>query len=314
MVRRPWPLVVLAFLHGVAPIFNLAIGAMLTHQAFFHHFKRVMIQSTPLQMFENFLMLPLAGLAIYAFRTWSYFAYLGVIAMSFYFNYLKWDSNPQLFTMGILLACYALNLLTVTYFLLPAVRVAYFNPSLRWWESKPRYPVNILSRLHQGEREFDAEITNISEGGVFIRLSEDALRIGDHIRAQFTIFQIPIELHGRVVHVGDDVRPGYGVQFTEHMTEAMRLNVKRLTQALRIIGVGPRAGRQNWKKDFARWLTGLVTRGEGLMPEQHLPRKEVTTPPKPPLASELAGAADVIVMKQTPKKRNRGGKNKRRAA
>jgi len=56
------------------------------------------------------------------------------------------------------------------YFLLPAVRAAYFNAKLRWWETKPRYLVNIPASFgRKGASSARGTMVNLSEGGAFLK-------------------------------------------------------------------------------------------------------------------------------------------------
>jgi hypothetical protein len=90
------------------------------------------------------------------------------------------------------------------------IRVPYFFPKIRWWESNPRYKLSVPARVkaparaaRQGEAPspemlHEGEIMDLSMGGCFVKLRSD-LRLDDSVSITFKVFGLPVESKGTVV-------------------------------------------------------------------------------------------------------------------
>lgn len=110
------------------------------------------------------------------------------------------------------------------------LRVPYFMPRIRWWESDPRYrlvvPVQIL---RTNGSSIDAEILDISLSGCFVKSRQD-YEEDETMILQFQIFGHPIRCAGTIVWKADSgvTHPkGIGVKFAP-----ITQNQKRLFQAI----------------------------------------------------------------------------------
>jgi hypothetical protein len=166
---------------------------------------------------------------------------------------------------------YGIEIALVSYFMLPAVRATYFNPRVRWWESKPRYELKLPAHLKVGVESLDAQVVNVSEGGVFIRTGRN-LPLGDSVGLRFEILGQAFEVDGRIVHVRKAVDSGAGVDaFWHGMEFAHTFDTSRrfqgLSKALRELGFQDRTPREPLFVSFKDWTSNLLRTGKGLTPD-----------------------------------------------
>ena len=145
MNRKPWPIVILGLMQIIVPIFGVLLSAYLYNMTPFRYL-RVYFEIMPaVKIFEFLFLFPIAGIAILAMRRWSYPFFIIAMLWATYSNIqtsvLDYQSNwGVVYIIGITLV----NFAVVTYFLLPSVRRFYFDERVRWWESKPRFKVEIM--------------------------------------------------------------------------------------------------------------------------------------------------------------------------
>lgn len=209
------------------------------------------------------LGLPVAGVAIYKTNRWSYPIYLFIASAMLISNYLTWLRFPQYFGLGPLILSYLVNLGVVSYFLIPAVRNVYFNPRVRWWESKPRYDVEIPSHAKMGEIDSFGTIQNISEGGLFVQ-TDAILLAGNEIEITFACNGKQYKVPGKVVYPRHAPPPGYGVQF--QLTPEVAHEMKDCIKTLKHSGAHERTGNSNPWQEFKSWFVTVVSTGKGLVP------------------------------------------------
>src|SRR6185295_9173146 len=183
MRRRPWPIVILALLQLLSPVLSVTLLAWKLQTPVRHFVWMLVKYGSASQLFELFGTSLITAAAIWAVKKWSYPVFIGIFAWGAYSNFSVWHQYPQVYSLATLLAVNIVNLGLVSYFLVPAVSAAYFNPRLRWWESKPRYSVDLLGTLKfdppdaPGSRFQEVRITDISEGGVYL-VSKEKLSLG----------------------------------------------------------------------------------------------------------------------------------------
>lgn len=117
------------------------------------------------------------------------------------------------------------------------VRVPYFFPKIRWWESNPRYrlavPVDILRKV--SEENVFGEILDVSMTGCFIKLRGD-LKTDEPVQLRFQVFRLPVEVEGVIVWRSKSTvthPKGVGVKFSgleRPNKRSLRLITKRLKQ------------------------------------------------------------------------------------
>jgi hypothetical protein len=114
----------------------------------------------------------IAGIAVFSVRKWSYPVFL-VSMLWITFQMLR-TFSPHLHITELIFTIILpilFNFLYVSYILLPKVRAAYYDPGLRWWETKPRYVFSTAIKFTIDGEVIDGKMTNISEGGLFALLA-----------------------------------------------------------------------------------------------------------------------------------------------
>lgn len=271
MRNRPWPIVILAITQLLTPFVSIALSAWRLKTPFGLCFYLFVKNGTFTQLFELFGLSAIACVSIYAIKRWSYPVFLAICAWGMISNYLVWAKNPHVYSLTMLIVVNLVNLAVVSYFLLPKVRIPYFNPKIRWWESKPRYRVSLDADIMSdaaGEacpRCQKGSICDISEGGIFLA-SAEALKLGESVFISFTIHHRKVSVHGKVVHQGRPGVRGYGVQFTE-LNRDERRSLREAVRGLELLGYERCNPQVDFLEDFMAWTVTLLKTGEGLVPQ-----------------------------------------------
>lgn len=264
MKKRPWPIVLLAWCQILAPISNVLFSAWLFKMTPKEYLSAMFYNESLLEIADFFLTLPLAGLAIYSVKKWSYPFFMAIMAWTVYYNFDTWKHSQGVISLPILLAAYALNLGITGYFLIPAVRAAYFNPRLRWWESKPRYYINFAGEIEGKFGKKDCTIVNISEGGAMVQTSED-LEPGSTFTLMLTPLQTPVFFKAKIVYRSTADTHSYGAQFV-HNPESLDV-ARKMVRGYDLLGAERRPERGDWMAEFLEWANVLFKTGKGLVPD-----------------------------------------------
>ena len=270
MKSRPWPIVILALLHILAPVGNLFTSAWLQHTSAKSLLWVLLHTENAWGLFDFFCLLPIAGVAIYLCKKWSYPVFLLVAGITVFENFLAWRTAPEVVPLGYVIVTFLLDAIFVAYFVIPNVRKVYMDPRVRWWESKPRYLVDTALSLPAESADAtpnEATIRDFSEGGIFISTSAD-LSPHKHLKLAFTILNIPLEVESKLVYHRKGDAPGYGLQFL-HTRETLKI-ARRIATALKKSKFRERT-EYDWKSDLIVWFVDLIKHGKGIVPE--LPKR-----------------------------------------
>jgi hypothetical protein len=271
MENKPWPLLILAFFHVIEPLTKILFFSIYWQISPFE-FVQIVIEHNSDSMVNTlgfFLFFPIAGFALFAVKKWSLFVFLVIQVWVLIINipYLvDLYQTSQLWLLLSFIGFGLLNIAVVTYLLLPAVRIAYLDPRIRWWEAKPRYSANIPCEI---DGKIQSTVRNISQSGVFITTDMDLpidsdVNLEFILNAELTKFDIKSRAH--VVHkftVGG--HEGYGARFNEFSPENKRL-IKSMIKYLEKSNCQRRPPRRRFS-DLIHWFVTLLTTGKGLLPK-----------------------------------------------
>lgn len=266
MEHKPWPLLILAFIHFIEPVTKISFYSFYYHIHPLETVLNVYQSASAFHAFEFFFLFPIAGLAIFAVKKWSFPVFLIVelwvlIINVPYLNELYQTNQVWLFSSFISFAI--LNLVIVSYLLLPAVRIAYLDPRIRWWEAEPRYSVNLDCKVNN---QTAGIIKNISSSGVFIAIDSD-LEINSTVALEFKFSAPSMEFMIRsrvaVLHkfTINNIE-GYGAQFSG-ITKGDKHLIKSIIKYLEKSKTVRRPPRRN-VGDLILWMITLFKTGKGL--------------------------------------------------
>lgn len=143
------------------------------------------------------------------------------------------------------------------------IRVPYFFPKIRWWESNPRYKLAVSAKMVRKDGSIvEGQILDLSLGGCFIKLRGE-LDLHEVLNLAFTVFGAPIEAQGVVVWRTQSTvthPKGIGVKFYPFV-RAQKRSMRQIHQRLRKINALYRSSRYLLnQEDFLKRLQELETR------------------------------------------------------
>ncbi len=200
--------------------------------------------------------------------------YLLLMVFPFFYSFISWQAQPSIELGVYLIAFYLINLLVVGYFILPQVRQVYFDPRLRWWETKPRFKAEFETDFTWVDQKAKGEIMNLSEGGLFIETDLKMNTMG-RIDIDFKYKDQMFALKGEVVYSKNSGgRNGYGISLLEGDAQADR--VKELIESLSEQGLVI-TGRAPTEEDtFSFWIKRLFKQKKGWVPESDNSQKKIS--------------------------------------
>lgn len=165
----------------------------------------------------SFLIIPpIVAIGIYKIRPWGWYlalVHLGLIVVN---NMIAWLKGSRTPTWAIW-AFTAFTFVVLITFVRKTIREPYFNPRVRWWETKPRFAMTLQVALGNDRTRLTGETFNISEGGMFM-VSDASVSIDEKFSAKLSRNGgDPINCEGQVVWVnpaGQSLPQGFGFMFT----------------------------------------------------------------------------------------------------
>lgn len=125
------------------------------------------------------------------------------------------------------------------------IRVPYFFPKIRWWESDPRYRLSVPVKIKRKDgKEMDGDILDLSLGGCFVKLRSD-IDLYESVSTQFQVFGFNIKCEAVVVWRTQSTvtHPrGIGLKF-EQLPRTERRSLRQVNQRLKKIAALYRRSR-----------------------------------------------------------------------
>jgi hypothetical protein len=216
MKNKPFIFSILSFLCLIEPVIKILYFKAITHFDFLVIFANLQARNTFLEVFDFWIVFPLAGLLIVRLRKWTYFAFMSTLAYIVYniFTYEKytWPYNsdtPFMYNYVVALMAFAV----FAYFLSPRAREPFFDRRARLWETKTRYKIDIACKLKSSSLTFPSKILNISKTGAFVQDSP-YIKLGDTLEMEFSFLGQTLEVPVHIVHKHNSHnKQGYGVEF-----------------------------------------------------------------------------------------------------
>ncbi|MBL7717054.1 MAG: PilZ domain-containing protein [Bdellovibrionales bacterium] len=181
-----------------------------------------------------------SGYGLWEMRRWSWHVFLATSFLICYSNAIiltNYGSTQHSWEM------FAVSCFLVLFFTLRVareLRVPYFLPKIRWWESNPRYrthiPVELALADSLSDHFYKAEIVDLSTKGAFVKIRDD-FKVGDVLELKFTAFGLKAEIAGTVVWCPQSAvthPKGVGIKFGT-MTRVNRKALRAMDRRLKRI-------------------------------------------------------------------------------
>jgi hypothetical protein len=253
MQYKPISILILAALYFLGPFLKLLFFALFYKISFYEITILIFDTYSLIKLFALFGLPILAGVAIYKVKNWSFWVFvvceIGMLAANLsYLKILVGVHFPIMtyYTFGFSL----LSIIVCGYFLLPAIRLAYFDPRIRWWEANPRYEKELPVKIN---KNLDGKILNFSESGIFLNHNL-VIELDSVVNLEITYHGIEIKVPGRVIyHFNQLPKIGYGVQFV--LDSTYRQERKKIHQIVKLLEKEdvPRRPKKRTLKTLLYW-------------------------------------------------------------
>ena len=267
MPHRPLGLIVLGVLHILEPIGKLLYYKLVMPDLSSRIFNNLL--NLPfIELFTWLALFPIAGIAILAVKNWSLPVFLAVESYVVYSNYSVFKLmylKGHYLDLSFLLGFSILNILVVTFLLVPAVRIYYVDPKIRWWEAFPRYNVGLDAVL---EGFGATKVHDMSKSGVFAE-AIDGVNEGDIVPLIFSYDGQEYKLNGKTVaFFQKGPIKGMGIQFFGLDTKDKKM-VSRLIKTWEKVGIDRRPAKRNYFKEFIVWFKEFVRTGKVIQAKKY---------------------------------------------
>lgn len=175
----------------------------------------------------------LAGYGLWEMKRWAWYVFLGVHGLVLYENLsLLWTHADTHHRFLAFLVASGIQALWV-YRVHQEVRVPYFLPKIRWWESAPTR-LAVPTQIRRETQELvGGQVLDLSMKGCFVKTGID-FSLEEEVFTEFNLFGQRIECKGRVVwcsHSAVTHPKGIGVKFIElekDQKEPLKMAIRRL--------------------------------------------------------------------------------------
>lgn len=262
MFHRPWPIVVIAVFHILAPIFNLFLSSSLLGVDVSEYLS-LQMRRDPMFL-PVWMLLPVAcGISLLTFRKWSYYLFLAFMLVVLTYTLRQRMLFPHRVPFLTFMGLQFINLSVIAYFISPSVKTIFLNKKIRWWQQKPRYEVPLAADVTLDDQSVPAVIQNISEGGLYLTASLNLVP-NKHIQIKFKYDNQEYDLNGLIVHIE---KQSAGVLF--NLNGGQKRSLKKLCRDFKSKGLPARGRELTNRESFRLWARDLFKSGHGLFPQTH---------------------------------------------
>jgi len=255
MHRRPWPLVLLAALLLVSPVLYPVFVAIFFGTPLREVLAEQFRMNSGFRNFEVFALPVLMAIGTYFARRPGYFVVLlgslHLMSRGLYIFATENDGSPL---SSALLMVFFLGVV-VAYFTRRKTRALYFDSKMRWWETDPRYRVDLSGKVLRGSgAPMPVIVRNFAIGGALLEGDFDAFAPGEIVHVDFDFDAQPVHLAASVVwERAQDSRRSFGVQWMEDPSGTDYERVREIVRELKSRRV-PTTGGLSWWQELQGWL------------------------------------------------------------
>lgn len=160
--------------------------------------KLILILVSPLFWFMSVWAIA-AGIGFWEMKRWSWYVFLFANSLVVYHNIDLMVRHAETHHHKLLALFLSLCVQgIVVYWVSKEVRVPYFLPRIRWWESSARHQVEFPVRLESQGVHFEGQIVDLSLRGCFIKTAGN-FQEEQRINLEFDVWEEKIQCGGTVV-------------------------------------------------------------------------------------------------------------------
>ena len=218
LLRKPVSIVLIGFYYLLSPLLNLVQIALVTHLPL----------SGPVNLWSILapvdwailVAFPLVGWGLLSVRRWGWLTFVTFTISLIGYNFISYLVNKTYDISVVLLYNLALAAITFVFFR-KHLRAPYFNPRLRWWNTDPRFQVQLHGRIGEAESAGLVEILDLSASGVFLSAHAD-IEPGQVHTVTIEAYGMAFPVKGKVMRKtsAHDPKPGFGIMFEALSTES----------------------------------------------------------------------------------------------
>ncbi|MCM2321726.1 MAG: PilZ domain-containing protein [Oligoflexia bacterium] len=206
----------------------------------------------------------IVGYALWEMRRWAWYGFIVANILIAYENAVVVNEFGETHHKALAFVASVLLLLLVSLRVSKEIRVPYFFPKIRWWESNPRYRLAAPAKLVRKDGvTIEGQILDLSNTGCFIKLRGE-LPQDEVVGLSFSIFGCSVDCQGVVVWQTQSTvtnPKGIGVKFLP-LFRPQRRALRQIVERLRKIARLYRRSRYLLNQDeFMRRLQEIETKG-----------------------------------------------------
>jgi hypothetical protein len=212
LFRKPVSIVLVGVFYLVAPVFNLVQIALVTGVGFVGPVTLWTVVGP--YDWAVLVAFPVVGWGMLSVRRWGWLAFMVFSVFLVGYNTAGLIVNQTYDVVLVMLFNVVLVLITFVFFR-KHLRAPYFNPRLRWWNTDPRYQVNLVAHVGiDTPGACEAEVLDLSASGAFLSTCAD-IEVGQVQRFTIEAYGLAFPVQGKVMRKSDPgaSHPGFGVMF-----------------------------------------------------------------------------------------------------
>jgi hypothetical protein len=265
--------VFLALLQIFGPLGSIFVSAHVNHVGFFEMSRAIWIYSRPWDLIEFYALPIVQGVMIFLAKRFGYYIVIALAIFSVYLNVHEWRIANDVISIPVLIGVTASNLGLIVYLLLPSVRAVFMNPRLRWWETPPRYTVNLPGQISKADGHgFPCKIVDISVGGAGVQTEGQTFEQNEAILLMFerdgrTLLMRAVVVYGRA----DGTNHRYGIEWRRGI-EDDEARLVHFLEDLESKRAPINRPPPQWREDLAAWWSRAKKSPSAWVPE--VPKKK----------------------------------------
>lgn len=247
MPRRPLIITLIAICYFLSPIAIIIQGSVMNRIPLvgpYNIFTRLFI--TDIIILFIYLI---SAVALYSVKKWGWYLFLGCGLILIGYNIFVYFHNPR-YSLSVLIIFNVVLAVVAGIFFRKHIIAPYFNPRLRWWETEPRFKIDIHADIMLDDQILSGDILDLSMSGFFMAFS-NTLSLGQVYTFDLKCWKHSVDVSGKVMRKSTE-KEGYnefGIMF-------VRLTEKEKTGINIIIKDLEKGGLRDSSRDQAAGETG----------------------------------------------------------